>query len=125
MIKILATVVVLGAVSNFAGFAIAQDKRDEAFVAEVSSVLAKKKAQCTHRRIMPPDSHDDCFNRQRGDVEIGTGRNDAVAAASGAGSGIGPGNGGGPGNGIGPGNGGGRGNGIGLGIGGGQGRGRR
>lgn len=113
MIKILAAATVLGAAGNFVDLAMAQDKQDAAFVAEVSSVLAKKEAQCTHRRIMPPDPHDNCFNRQRGDVEIGTGRNGAVAEASGGRAGIGPGNGGG------------RGNGIGLGIGGGRGKGRQ
>lgn len=111
MIKILVTVAVLGSVANFSGLAMAQDKQDEAFATEVLSVLAKKEAQCSHRRIMPPDPNDDCADQLRSAAQIGYGQGGAAAEASAAG--------------IGPGNGGGRGNGIGPGSGGGQGRGRR
>src|SRR5262245_22535441 len=118
MIKILATIVALGSVGHFAGPAMAQDKQDAAFIGEVGAVspsLAKREAQCAHRRIMPPDSHDSCANNERSDAQIGYGQDGATALAPG----IGPGNGGGQGNGIGPGSGSGRGNGLGPGSGGG------
>ena len=109
MIKILVAAAVLGSVGNFAGFAMAQDKHDEAFVSEVSTSPAKQEARCAHRRIMPPDSHDNCASKPASAAQIGFGQGGAAAQASGAG----------------PGNGGGQGNGIGPGSGGGQGRGRR
>jgi len=124
MIRILATIAALGFVGHFAGPAMAEDKQDAVFIGEVGDVspsLAKKEAQCAHRRIMPPDSHDNCANGERSNAQIGCGQDGAAAQAA-----IGPGNGGGQGNGIGPGSGGGRGNGIGPGSGGGgQGKGSR
>jgi hypothetical protein len=114
MIKILLTVAVLGSVGSFAGLAMAQGTRGEAFGSDVSS-------QCAHRRVMPPDARDDCVRKLRSDAQLGYGQGGASAQAAGAG----PGSGAGPGNGIGPGNGGGPGNGIGPGNGAGQGKGRR
>jgi hypothetical protein len=128
MIKLFLTVAVLGSVGSFAGLAMAQGKQGEALGNDVSSLLAKLEAQCTHRRrTMPPDPRDDCvskLNKLRSDAQIGSGQGGAPDSSSQT-PGVGPGNGGGPGNGLGPGNGGGPGNGIGPGSGGGQGKGRR
>ena len=100
MIKIVLTVAVLGSVGSFAGLAMAQGKRGEAFGSEVSS-------QCAHRRVMPPDPRDGCVRNLRSDVQLGSGQGSALVSSSsdGQASGVGPGNGGGPGNGIGPGSG--------------------
>jgi hypothetical protein len=85
---------------------MAQGKKDEAFGSEVSS-------KCAHRRIMPPDSRDDCVQQLRSDAQIGYGQagGSASAAGLGSGQGVGIGPGGGQGNGIGPGSGGGQGRG--------------
>src|SRR5262245_28256248 len=100
---------------------MAQSKQGEASGSDASSLQAKLEAQCAHRRrMMPPDSRDECANKLRGDAQNGYGQGGASASssqASGAGTGFGPGNG--------PGNGGGSGNGIGPGNGGGQAKGRR
>jgi hypothetical protein len=109
MVKILVTVAALGSMGIFAGPAMSQDKQVDAIISQAATLLAKKEAQCAHRRIMPPDSRDNCPNNQRGDAEMGYGQGGASAQASGLG--IGPGNGGGQGNGIGPGSGGGQGKG--------------
>ena len=101
MIKIVLTAAVLGSVGGFAGLAIAQEQQGGALGSEVS-------AQCAHRRVMPPDPRDGCVRQLRSDVQLGSGQG-GVSASSSQGSGVGPGNGGGPGSGIGPGNGGGRG----------------
>jgi hypothetical protein len=82
-------------------------------------------SQCAHRRIMPPDPHDDCARRLRSDAKLGGGQGDVSTTGSSyrQSSGAGPEGGGGAG--IGPGSGGGHGNAIGPGSGGGQGKGRR
>ena len=120
MIRILLTVVVLGAVGSFAGLAVAQVKQGEASGSGESS-------HCAHRKVMPPDPRDGCVRNLRSDVQLGSGQGSALVSSSsdGQASGVGPGNAGGPGNGIGPGNGGGPGNGIGPGSGSGQAKGRR
>jgi hypothetical protein len=125
MIKILLTVAVVGSVGSFAGLAMAQDKKGEAFDSDVSSLIGKLEAKCAHRRrTMPPDARDDCVNELRSQAERGYGQGGAAAGNFQA-SGAGPGAGGGQAIGIGPGNGGGQGNGIGPGNGGGQAKGRR
>jgi hypothetical protein len=112
MIKILLTVAVLGSVGGFAGLATAQGQQGEAFGGDVSSLLAKLEAQCTHRRrTMPPDPRDGCHGKLRSDAQVGSGQGGPLASEvsrTGPGNGSGPGSGTGPGNGIGPGNGGGQ-----------------
>jgi hypothetical protein len=113
MIKTLLTVAALGSVCSFAGLAMAQDKQGEAFGSDISRLLAKLEAQCTHRRrTMPPDPRDDCndkLRKLRSDAQIGSGQDgEAAISSGGSGQGIGLGNGGGRGNGIGPGSGGGQ-----------------
>ena len=116
MMKLLFTGAILGFVGCFAGLAMAQSKQREAIGKDISS-------QCAHRRILPPDPHDDCARRLRSDAKLGGGQGDVSTTSSSYISGAGPGGGAGPG--IGPGNGGGHGNAIGRGSGGGQGKGRR
>ena len=109
--KLLLTVALLGCVGSFAGLAMAQGQQGQALGKDLSS-------QCAHRRIMPPDPHDDCARKLRSDAKLGDGQGDAAPTSSNySPSGVGPG--------IGPGNGAGQGNGIGPGRGGGQGKGRR
>lgn len=123
MIKILLTVAVVGSVGSFAGLAMAQSTRGEAFDGDVSSLLGKIEAQCEHRRrMMPPDPRNDCVARLRSEAQTGFGQD----GAAGVGAGVGAGQAGGAGLGFGPGNGGGQGNGIGPGgNGGGLAKGRR
>ena len=75
MIKILLTVAVLGSMGSFAGLAMAQGKRGEAFGSEVSS-------QCAHRRVMPPDPRDDCVRKLRSDAQLGYGQGDGSPSSS-------------------------------------------
>ena len=74
MIKILLAVAVLGSVGGFAGLAMAQGKQGEAFGSEVSS-------QCAHRRVVPPDPHDDCVRKLRNDAQLGYGQGGASASS--------------------------------------------
>ena len=94
MIRILLTVVVLGAVGSFAGLAMAQVKQGEASGSGESS-------HCAHRKVMPPDPRDGCgaSPSQSPGARSGIGPGSAVGLGIGTGQGIGPGNGGGQGNG--------------------------
>lgn len=112
--KLLLTVALVGCFSNFAGPVMAQGEQGEASGKDISS-------QCAHRRIMPPDPHDDCARKLRSDAQVGGG----LGGASTTSSSYSQSSEAGPGNTAGPGSGGGQGNAMGPGSGGGQGKGRR
>jgi hypothetical protein len=88
MIRILLTVVVLGAVGSFAGLAMAQVKQGEASGSGESS-------HCAHRKVMPPDPRDGCAASptQSPGARSGIGPGSAVGLGIGTGQGIGPGGG--------------------------------
>src|SRR5688500_12365884 len=73
--KLLLTVALVGCVGSFAGPVIAQSKQGEASGKDISS-------QCAHRRIMPPDPHDDCARKVRSDAQVGGGLGGASTTSS-------------------------------------------
>jgi hypothetical protein len=88
MIKILLTVAVFGTVCSFAGLAMAEGKQGEAVTNEDAS-------HCAHRRVMPPDPRYDCASaNQTSGAGGGIGPGNGVRQGIGTGQGIGPGNGG-------------------------------
>ena len=90
MAKAFLTVLVIGSMGSFAGFAMAQGKQGDALGADVSS-------QCA--QMSDPRVKDDCVRRLRSEAQLGSERSwqggsagsSAQGNAFGAGTGTGPG----------------------------------